>query len=76
MTLDSNLSLIYHFFGNKEIQCFCLKIIKLNDMIQVKIKVVFGTTLSLASYKMYMKLWALNLTIAKHVHVSLFSHFC
>ena len=56
MTLDSNLSLIYHFFRNKEIQCFCLKIIKLNDIIQVKIKVVFGTTLSLASYQMYMKL--------------------
>lgn len=76
MTLDSNLSPIYHFFRNKEIQCFCLKIIKLNDIIQVKIKVVFGTTPCLASYQMYMKLGPLNLTIAKHLHVSLFSHFC
>lgn len=56
MTLDSNLSPIYHFFRNKEIQCFCLKIIKLNDIIEVKIKVVFGTTPSLASYQKYMKL--------------------
>ena len=64
--LTQTCPLFIIFFRNKEIQCFCLKTIKLNDIIQVKIKVVFGTTLSLASYQMYMKLWPLNLTIAKH----------